>query len=1061
MKPLKLIVSAFGPYADTMPEIDFTQFEEKGLFLISGDTGAGKTTLFDAICFALYGETSGTYRDTKNLRSEYAKPDTPCYVDFYFSHQGLSCHVFRRPSYERPKQRGNGTVTEKEEAVFYREGATPVEGVAGVNAAVSELLQIDAKQFKQIAMIAQGDFYHLLNAKTENRTEILRKIFKTDGYKNIEEVLKRRLDAANKKKTNTENSIAQYFDDTAALPQSTRKEELRELKARARAGGIWDGREYLAVLTAIIEEDEAALADLDAGLQKEENIQKEKESVRATARQNNALIERCRNLQEEKERLKGQREQMDRLALDVERQKAATRVVKPFYDSWMEKQLELDHDEQEIARGRENLAAAEKNCETAQEAAQKIPELRSGAENRRKQADKIALERERYERRDALRSETCRLEEEEKRLRGERETLETEKTETAERKKTLAATIAELEKSPEKLQAAHFAAQKTASLQARVEKIVRERIPVWTARGEELEKKQTAYTEKRISYEKAAAIRQEKERIYERCRAGMLAQGLAEGEPCPVCGSTHHPHPAALPEAFVSEEEMKQWRDREERAKNDKDRALVDAQSALSSRQEQERLLKADIWDCLNDEAFAGENFDSACEVPEELFSYIARAKRIAAERRSEKERETETLKKECAKLETARRDLEGLRKKEEELEARAAKLSAKEQENKSALAGARALFGTLAELPFDNWNAACKQIDALQSEAERMEREASAAENRKTEAERQRNEICVKIKTLQTGWEKKQEEAKERKERFQNALQEKAFPDTDTFLCCAVQEEQIEEEEKKIQEYRQSYRTNEAQLQSAQADARGKTKIDIAALEEEIAAQARKVELLRTQKADTAYRLQTNRNRQQSIADLTPALEQYRRDYALCLRLYNLIKGQTGKGKITLEQYVQAAGFDAIIAAANRRLLPMSDGRYELFRQQDSIGKRSNTFLALEVLDNFTGHRRPVGSLSGGESFKASLSLALGLSDTVSSSFGGIQMDALFIDEGFGSLDRKSLESAMDILNGLSCANKLVGVISHREELMENIPQQIRIEKGKHGSRITVDNGL
>ncbi|MBO7336430.1 MAG: SMC family ATPase, partial [Lachnospiraceae bacterium] len=173
------------------------------------------------------------------------------------------------------------------------------------------------------------------------------------------------------------------------------------------------------------------------------------------------------------------------------------------------------------------------------------------------------------------------------------------------------------------------------------------------------------------------------------------------------------------------------------------------------------------------------------------------------------------------------------------------------------------------------------------------------------------------------------------------------------------------------------------------------------------------------------------------------------------------LVKGTTGNGRITLEQYIQAAGFDGIIAAANRRLHPMSDGQYELFRQEDSLGKKSNTFLDLEVLDNYTGHRRPVGNLSGGESFKASLSLALGLSDTVSSNLGGIRMDALFVDEGFGTLDRRSIDSAMDILVNLSSTNKLVGIISHREELMENIPQQIKVKKGKDGSHIVTELGV
>ncbi|MBP3912787.1 MAG: SMC family ATPase, partial [Lachnospiraceae bacterium] len=181
MKPEKLMISAIGPYAGQLPDIEFTAFEDKGLFLISGDTGAGKTTIFDAICFALFGTTSGTYRNTKNLRSEYASENTPSFVDFYFSHQGKNYHVWRQPSFERQKQRGTGVITEKEKAVLYEEGRTPIEGLQQVNNAVKDLLHIDDKQFKQIAMIAQGEFWELLNAKTDQRTEILRTIFMTDG----------------------------------------------------------------------------------------------------------------------------------------------------------------------------------------------------------------------------------------------------------------------------------------------------------------------------------------------------------------------------------------------------------------------------------------------------------------------------------------------------------------------------------------------------------------------------------------------------------------------------------------------------------------------------------------------------------------------------------------------------------------------------------------------------------------------------------------------------------------------------------------------------------------
>ena len=244
--------------------------------------------------------------------------------------------------------------------------------------------------------------------------------------------------------------------------------------------------------------------------------------------------------------------------------------------------------------------------------------------------------------------------------------------------------------------------------------------------------------------------------------------------------------------------------------------------------------------------------------------------------------------------------------------------------------------------------------------------------------------------------------------------------------------------------------------------DAEGKMEMAEDQLKKESEEQDHRIETIRKHCTQIENRLEKNKRIKEKISSQRSSLEKFQEEYNRCTRLYNLITGNIpDRAKITFEQYIQAAGFDHIIAAANRRLLPMSDGQYELFRKDDSENKRSKTILNLEVQDHFTGHRRPVGSLSGGESFKASLSLALGLSDTVSSNLGGVQMDALFVDEGFGTLDKKSIESAMDTLVRLSGTNKLVGIISHREELMENIPQQIKIKKTKEGSRIDIDTGF
>ena len=320
---------------------------------------------------------------------------------------------------------------------------------------------------------------------------------------------------------------------------------------------------------------------------------------------------------------------------------------------------------------------------------------------------------------------------------------------------------------------------------------------------------------------------------------------------------------------------------------------------------------------------------------------------------------------------------------------------------------------------------------------------------------------IAAELKTLSESLESQKTAENSLKEALDKKMAENRFKDISAMNELVVSEDELSSREKEINGYKQAVATNETQLTQAKADAKGKEIVDVAALQELCHQQQLAVDSIRKQENAVSNRLGTNLDKRESIISRRDELERAQKEYGICDRLYKLVRGTTGNGKITLEQYIQAAGFDGIIAAANRRLIPMSDGQFELYRQEDTLGKKSNNFLDLEVLDNSTGHRRPVGNLSGGESFKASMSLALGLSDTVSSNLGGIQMDALFIDEGFGTLDRKSIDSAMDILVNLSGANKLVGVISHREELVENIPQQIHVAKTKAGSEITIDTGI
>ncbi len=492
----------------------------------------------------------------------------------------------------------------------------------------------------------------------------------------------------------------------------------------------------------------------------------------------------------------------------------------------------------------------------------------------------------------------------------------------------------------------------------------------------------------------------------ENCRAGILAQTLAEGQPCPVCGSTNHPRPAQLPAEAVTEADLKQSKAALERARQAKDDLLKEVENAKGVLQTQGEQLKQQVLKAL---AEAGQPQTEETAKGEVLTAQLQQAARnIDTKIQDEKQKQQKLGQKCLAYIEAAR--LKG---------GQTARLAGVKQAIELAQQAAAALQGSKAEL-------------------------------------------AGSLKTLRENLNKQQVEAEKLQGNFVVVLQEKGFADEAEFKSLLATEEEISQTEETLNQYHQAVQTNKEQLAQATEDAAGKTRQDEAALQQQVQAQAQQADNLQTESNLLQTRLRQNGRLQQNIAAQKEPLAAACQESQLCSQLYNLISGNISeKNKITFEQYIQAAGFDNIIAAANRRLLPMSDGQFELFRVQEAGNKRSKASLDLEVQDNFTGQRRPVGNLSGGESFKASLSLALGLSDTVSGDLGGVQMDVLFVDEGFGTLDRKSIENALDSLLSLSGANKLVGIISHREELVENIPQQIRVRKSKNGSSIEIDTGF
>lgn len=1065
MKPIKLIISAFGPYADTMEPICFTQFEEKGLFLISGDTGAGKTTIFDAICFALYGKTSGSYRNTKNLRSEYAKENTKSFVDFYFSHQGKEYHICRTPSYERINR--NGKVTEeKETVVFYYPDGSTVEGIRNIDGTkdepgvIKELLHIDCKQFMQIAMIAQGEFWTLLNAKTEQRTEILRTIFMTGAYKRIEFELKQRKDSSEKRKVKAENSIVQYFCDAMAEKDSELFVELSELQKRAKqSSSAWNLNELLQMLEKLIENDKTKLEDAQEKLKKAEAELENLNTELATAKTNNAFVKRLEDLEIEKKALEEREKEIKELGLLLKKQKDAVHTVYPKYHAFEVKQDERMSTDKQISEKENALEQSVKEADLAQKKLQSAEEKLPEVEKAQRLADKIAEEKEKYLQRERLMIDIKSAQEKQVSMQKKQKDLQALEEELKERIQGFKESITVLKEKPDELAQSKAEGEKLSVLMKQVEDITKERLPRWEAKKKSLLQKQKQFLEAREKHDNAYEARRKAEKILEECRAGILAKDLEEGKKCPVCGSTHHPELASLPSESITEEEMKALQKVEEVCLSAKTTALTAVEAEKSAYDEMENQLRIDISACLEVDLIA-------METQVETFEALVEILKIA-------QNKLDTLIKENASQQTVlRKDCDMLRKTEEKLEKAQGKeteeLTAKKaeaekcfREQETMLVQMQATLETLQNLSFVDWNTAKNEMEKSEKEAKSIQTMVNQALSAKKKADENVAGMRASLATLMETLERLKKEENELLIAVNKLIEEYEFETVEKMRTFIVSAKELESSEKTVQDYEQNIKVNASKLLQAKEDAKGRKLVDIAVLQENASQKDKIVSNMRNEQGAIQFRIKTNSEKQENILSQRLEFEQAQKENAVCTRLHKLVTGQTGNGKITLEQYVQAAGFDGIIRAANRRLLPMSDGQYELYRQEDSLSKKSNTFLDLEVLDNYTGHRRPVGNLSGGESFKASLSLALGLSDTVSSNLGGIQMDALFVDEGFGTLDRKSIENAMEILLNLSGANKMVGIISHREELIENIPQQIKVKKTKEGSQIVMETAL
>lgn len=1093
MRPLKLTLWAFGPYADKT-EIPLEKLGSRGLYLITGDTGAGKTTLFDAITYALYGEPSGDVRDPSMFRSKYASAETPTAVELVFS-CGQSCYTVRRsPEYERPSRRGGGTTTQKAEAELHLPDGTIITKAREVTAAVTQIIGLSRSQFSQVAMIAQGDFLKLLLADTKTRQEIFRELFHTRCYMILQERLKAESGALRDACAAARSSVQQYIQGVLARPEDPSADQLDQAKE-----GALPLEDTMALIASLLERDQSdaeetdrsmgqvnqSLAQVHTLLGKAQEVQRARQEL-AQAQERRGALEAA--AEAAAARLSQQRAALPRQE-DLRQQIAALDAQMPRYQELEQTQQSHDALERSILEKQAALEAAaqrQKTQASSLEALEESLKSLSGAEAERERILHQQSQQERLgEELESLARDASQLEHLQRSLSEERsrqEDLARRQEETSAQADALSQQIRSgrealtasdtLDAQKEKLLHRQSLAQKRSQALEELETLEKD----CAALARSLEQAQSAYQAAAAGAEEAARLYTAKNRAFLDEQAGILAQLLQDGTPCPVCGALHHPAPAQLSHAAPTEAQLKALQSSMEAARQEASEASVHAGSVKAALNERKgQLLK-------RMEAYVQTpNADTAAaqlrlckeESETELLSLrqalldteaqLAHRQQLAETLARQEARHTElealrtSLEAQLAESRLGQSTLQGqiaqLEKQlTEQLASRfqitenlTASLDARREEN------ARQLQSISQQLAQAEQRLACKQ--ALETEIPRQNASLHAlseeiSQSRETLAAEQSRLLALA----------QQSEALRRELPCGQAGQAQA-------LRAGLQEEldrlaaEVQQAEEAHAQCMQDLSGTDAAIAQLTRLLEDGTALDAPALEQERQRLDVQLDHLTHTRQQLHTRISTNRSALEHIREKSAELVQLEQRYTWVRTLSNTANGTLpGKARIALETYVQMTFFDRILRRANLRLMVMSDGQYELKRRTTAENNRGQSGLELDVIDHYNGSERSVRSLSGGESFKASLSLALGLSDEIQSMAGGIRLETMFVDEGFGSLDEESLRQAIRALTSLTEGNRLVGIISHVAELKEKIDRQIVVTKGRGGgSRVEI----
>ena len=1049
MKPVKLIMSALGPYADRT-ELDFSFLGGQGLFLITGDTGAGKTTLFDAIAFALFGEASGSVRTVDTLRSDFALPGVKTFVELTFQHRGKTYVINRNPRYERPKKNGEGFTTENADAALFFPDGTVLTGYRDVTAGVQELLGIHFRQFKQIAMIAQGEFLQLLLADSKERGEIFRRVFNTEFYQTVQRLLKDREREARKLTESLEYSIRQYMAGIA-LPQNGLSTDKSFDTDPERA----DPKEVLEGLGILVQKDRSARQNLKRKLDKLDKELGDQIALITRAQFINKAFDELATAGEEQKALQERGQAYKRQKKLIEDGEKALYKVRPL-------ELALKKEEEGLKGLAENLAALKSETEQAVpavEAAEKafLGELEKEGEREALASSIDSLTRllPRYDAAKHLEEKVEKLNTVIEALTDGIGVLADEKDALFEHMERLRQDVEALSQTSEELLALDKEAQRLEACRnslAELGVLLKRYGVLHTESG----KSASDYALREAEYQEVYGIYGKKEAAYFREQAGILAAQLEEGKPCPVCGATEHPGKAKPSLEAPDKGELDSLKQKLDSARQSLHTASSRSAASLTEvRLAWEQVLEKALI-LFPERAKPDEKDEPDGEV---LTSLIEKALgEWQTARDANKAKILELNEKELTK----NRCREQLLALEEAFKANQEAAVSKKDEKNGILSELAASEGELkalkVSLEYSDRAEAQKALANFTRKLNTMKENFKAFQENFHSLKSKLDTDNVRLSDLEKRLEKGALSQAKAEVEFNEALLESGFINAEAYASSLLEEGEIKELNVLARGYEDELRTVEENLSRLLSETENKVRQDVEGLagirqelEQKKASAEEELQII-------SARLGANEPVEKALTGALADAEKQQRLYLALSHLSKTANGElAGKQKLAFEQYVQVAYFNRILGEANSRLKRMTNGRYELQRREEALDIRSQTGLEIDVLDYYTGRTRTVKSLSGGESFKASLALALGLSDVIQRHAGGVEIDTLFIDEGFGSLDAESLEQAVQTLLGLAAGNRLVGIISHVGELKEQIERQIIIKKSSGGSSVIV----